>query len=194
MGRGRIETPLGELTDTLVGLVTRIAVCYLFIVLGPSLAQADGFTLRRADANKEPIEQRMAQGKDVAWLLLRRTPSARWSTSVDGVIVMEADASLRIKAIRRENGDHRILFGYEGRPGEPIEGLRNRLPEIRSAHLVPYRLLTREGLRELAVLYAPHGAILRVAPHAEGVLIDLELPWDTRSLLNVQGTRAQDGR
>jgi len=158
------------------------------------LAHADGFLLRRADPTEASIEQRITQGQDVAWLLLRRTPSARWSTSVDGVIVAPVSASLRLKPIRRENGDHRVLLGEAGRAGEPIESLRNRLSEFHTAHLVPYRLFAREGMRELAVLYAPHGAILRITPHAEGALIDLELPWDTRSLLNVQGTRAQAGR
>lgn len=172
------------------GLYT-VGLVILGTLLQPALAQSGGFTLRRADPNEALLEHRIAKGEAVAWLLSRRSPSVRGYTSFDGIIIAPANPSLNLKVIRRENGDHRALLGQMGRPGEPIENLRKLLSEIRQAHLLPYQLLAQEDMRELAVVYAPHGARLVASPRGESVLIELELPWEKHGFLDIQGARVR---
>ena len=124
------------------------------------------------------IEEQIVLDQHVAWVLERKTLSLRGQTKIDGIIVASSKNPIKLKVIRRLDGDHRILLGENGVSGEPISALKDLLPDIQKAHLEPYHLLAGEGSKELAVLYVPHGAVLEASTEPDGALIHIELPWD----------------
>lgn len=127
------------------------------------------------------IEEQILLGEHLAWVLERKRPSVRGQVKIDGIIIASAKESLKLKVVRRLDGDHRLLLGKSGAAGQPIAALKDLLPEVQKARLEPYHLVAGEGSKELAVLYVPAGASLKAFSEAAGALIHIELPWDKHS-------------
>ena len=160
---------------------------FFFLLLAVSLVFSrpvegtERYRFKRLKMAELSIEERILSGQDQAWFLERRSLSIRSQTKFDGIIVSSSKDALKLKVVRRMDGDHRVLLGKTGVLGKSVDTLRSLLPEIQRAHLEPYHLLAGAGSRELAVLYVPHGAQLTASPEADGALIQIQLPWDRPS-------------
>ena len=154
--------------------ITGWVALVLFIL--PGLVWAEPPKLTRLRSRDAVIEERIAAGRDLAWVLKRDSLSFRGQTRIDGILVAEPESPLRLKAIRRRDGDHEFLLGEEGKPGESIADLQDQITDIHRMHLVPHQLV--KGEMPLAVLYVPQGAWLRAFARNEAILVDLELPWE----------------
>ncbi len=128
-------------------------------------------------AGSSTLAHRVEAGREVVWLLERRSPSVRGSTWVDGVIVAPAGAGLAVHSIRRQDGDHRVIVGWTGTSGQPIATLKPRLAELRRAQMIPYPIHMR-GRWSSATVYAPQGAYVVASPTEGGAMVEVKLPWD----------------
>jgi len=148
---------------------------------GREAKQEKEYELVRATSARE-LKEQMLTGDWVAWVLMRREPSLRWQSKVDGVISAPTGTPLRLKAIRRRDGDHRVLLGSEGARGQPIGTFLDLLPEFQRISWAVFRLMSRDTKtgkeEEIALVYVPRESDLFVFRRPEGALLDLELPWE----------------
>lgn len=146
----------------------------LAVVLGAAPAWAASCRLERVAKPFELLERRAKSGAGGGWLLRRRTEPSRFAAGwVDGVIVVGQGSPLRLRGIRRRDGDHRVALGGEGREPKPFSELSSALYDIRREQMAGHRLLSPEG-KELALLYAPVSARLNCTDCGEEFLIELK--------------------
>ena len=135
--------------------------------------------LERIPAEQAPVEERIASGQGVFWTLDRRAIAHRGQTLLDGVIIVSPESGLKLKAIRRADGDQQVVLGPEGKEGAPVADLSARVKEMKREKMTPYRL---DMGKEIAVVYVPHGATLRASQKPNGVMIELEIREDKNAL------------
>ncbi|MCM8794875.1 MAG: hypothetical protein NC819_03635 [Candidatus Omnitrophica bacterium] len=133
--------------------------------------------VERLQPDEAPIEQRIASGQGVFWTLERRSISSKGQTLLDGVIVAAEEAQLRVRPIRRQNGDHRVSLGPEGEEGLGIAALQPLVKEMEREKMIPYRL---DLGKEIVAVYIPYGADLKVSEKGKEIFINLEIPEDKR--------------
>ncbi len=159
-----------------------------FLTLTGCLAGSQG-TVRPFSAKQSSLEERIGQGNDRFWILERRSRSTRWQTYLDGVLIVSAKSKLRLKPIRRLDGNHSLLLGKTGKPPRPIWELDRRLAEIKNTPFVAYPIRHIDTQSQVAILYAPQGAHLKVSLLGRDVVIDLDLPWEKTDPFDVSDTQ-----
>ena len=144
-------------------------------------AQAREFHARETSGGEAALIRRLERGNGKGWVLERGAVSFRGQTYLDGLILVSAGSSLKVKGIRRQDGDHQLLLGKEGKPGQPIQDLKKWIPAVRREHLVEYRLTDVPGRwGALAYLYVPYGATVTASASSGEALIQVSLPWEQR--------------
>lgn len=141
----------------------------------PAPASAAACRLEKIAGVEKTLEQRVVAGEGGGWLIRRREPSARDQSRMDGVLLLSPGSSLRMKAVRRRDGDQRFLLGGEGQPPEPVEGWAELLPQLRRERLAGYRLVSPEG-GELALVLVPHGATVICVDQEGAARIEIRRP------------------
>lgn len=126
----------------------------------------------------EQLERRLGEGAK-GWVLERRSQSGRGRTMLDGILLLEAGSSLRMDPVRRLDADHRVLLNeQEGKPPAEADVLKERIEDARREQVVEYRLTGLSSPGPAAYLYVPRGAWVSVTARKEGLLIQLQLPWE----------------
>ena len=140
----------------------------------PAPAEAGGWRLEKMAGAAEVLQKRVAAGEGSGWRIDRREPSVREQARVDGVVLVPAGSPLKMKAVRRRDGDQSFLLGGEGKPSEPVSGWAKMLPLLRREPLAGYRLLS--GGKEEALLLAPHGAAVLCVEQGGAARIEIRRP------------------
>ena len=159
-----------------MGRSFRVAAAAL-LLLCPQMLFADQVKLERLSPDQAPVEQRIASGQGLFWILERRAISHRGQTMLDGVIIVSKESGLKLKAVRRADGDQQGILGREGNPGKPVAELSPLVKDMKREVMIPYRL---DLGTEIAAVYVPHGAVLRASSRARGVMIELEIREDKK--------------